>query len=141
MIFYDDIACDIPLCTLDDGVLELVGMLNSKGLITSLSCDGHGHSNAWVILESAQFKGYMKSNLKRMVNFLKAGETRWKLQINYFGLSKFKGIGVSRPRTNKLKRVVESEMTAIIVLDGPSVISGKKTRNMMALEKAVKKYL
>ncbi len=141
MVFYDEIAIDVSPCELDKGMVELIGILNAKGIVTNLSCDGHGKSNAWVILESAHFKGFMKAKKFKMQKFLNIGETRWKLQLNYYGVSKFKGIGKVRPRLNELRRIVHSEMTAILVLDGPAMLAGEKTRNMKALEKAATAYL
>lgn len=141
MIFYDEIAEDVLDCALDRGIVDLVSILHSKGIVTEMSCDGHGKHNAWIMLSSAFFKNYIKKNKKKITQFLLIGETRWKLQINYFGVSRFRGLGQIKPRLKKLKRVVQSEMNVIIVLDGPSMNGKKKTKNMIALEKAAKEML
>ena len=130
---FNKLTDSIPSIEVEKGIAVVVGILNTKGLITQMSCEGHNRSKPWVSLCPAHFKGYMDSSLEKMKQFLIAGEGRWNLEVNYFGQSLFHGIGQKRPRKSKLKRVVQLEMDVKIVLD--------KNKDIKSMERAARELL
>ena len=126
-------TASIPSMKIENGISVMVEILNSKGLITEMSCEGHGKSKAWVSICPAHFKGYMDSHSDNMKTFLMTGDRRWSLEIGVFGMTKFNGIGQMRPKKINLKRVIELEMEVKIVLNHKNDIK--------RMERAARKYL
>ena len=58
MNLFEKIAPEVPSLAMEEGIVKLVGILNSKGLPTKLSCEGHSSrgSSAWIEIEGAHFK-------------------------------------------------------------------------------------
>ncbi len=138
---------NIPQIDIDPGIEKLVGILNSKGLVTEMSCAGHATersmSRAWVQIEAAHFKGYMARNPEKMEAFLLAGEGMWSLDIEYSAKSVFKGLGSARPRLCSLKRALHIDMAVKIRLCS-SACEGtlkKKVRIMKSIERAAESLL
>lgn len=143
---FSEIAPNVPDCELESGIVKLVGILNSKGLPTSMSCEGHGALNkgrAWVEIEAAHFKGYVKKYPQNMEQFIIAGEGLWYISVDYLGKNYFKGMGKPKPRVKTLKRQVQVEMTVRLILTTTAFEKNteKKTKEMKALERAAQKYL
>ena len=143
----DQLTPDVPEVGLEPGITRMVGILSSKGLATAMSCAGHhdapGKSNAWIQIQPACFKHYMKTGADKMGQFLRVGEGLWFLRVEYSGRSRFRGLGQTRPRTKSLKRVVMVEMTPTIVLRTTALdaSSGKATKSMRAMERAAQRSL
>lgn len=142
---FSDLTSEVPEASIEKGVVKIVGILNGKGLATEMSCGGHakvsGKDRAWVQLNPSSFKHYMKSGSQKMEKFLKVGEGKWYLSIDYFGYSHFSGLGRPRPRKKNLKRQLAIEMKVRIVLTTHGLNARTKTKGMLALERAAKKYL
>ena len=144
---HSEIAPNVPELSLENGIIKIVEILNGKGLITEMSCEGHsGVANkerAWIQLNPSSFKSYLNSHTIRMEQFLKAGEGKWHLRIEYSGKSLFSGLGSPQPRKRTLKRIVEVEMEVSIILNTTARFSKVKTKTkmMLAMERAAKKYL
>lgn len=143
---FSEISPYIPECEIEPGIVKLVGILNSKGLATYMSCQGHGQlgkGRAWVDIDAAHLKGYVKKHHSKFEQFLKAGEGRWYLRVEYFGKNYFKGMGKPQPRFKSMKRHVEVEMSVRIILNTTAFDStgSQKTKEMKALERAAQKYL
>jgi len=141
------ITPDIPEVPLEPGIVKMVGILNSKGLATAMSCEGHGprSQTAWIELRPANFKDYMNGEAKKMEQFLLVGDGRWYLDLCYFGESQYPGLGRIPRKPKLLRRVVTIEMRPRICLrtrarEGTSSKS-RKTRWMLAMEAAASKYL
>lgn len=148
MEYMNRLASAIPECHVEPGVVKIVGILNGKGLATELSCEGHADegtkkANAWIDLNPACFKHYMKANAKKMERFLSVGEGVWLLRIEYYGKSVFSGQGVPRPRLKTMKRSLQVEMTPTILLCTTAFEKGSslKVKSMRALERAAERYL
>src|SRR5690606_9633528 len=93
---FPDLSPALPSVEIEEGVSTIVNIFNSKGLFTYMSCEGHAgrkdRDRAWIELDPCIFKTYMENNSSKMEQFLLAGEKKWILSIDYFGMSKFRGI-------------------------------------------------
>lgn len=140
------ITSGIPEVGLEAGIVRLVGILNSKGLATWMSCEGHSAprcDKAWVRIQPACFKHYMRGRARKMERFLLVGEGRWHLSLEYFGRSNFRGLGAVRPRVKTLRRIITIEMHPTLYLcdRAREQNSHQKTKMMRAMERAAQKYL
>jgi hypothetical protein len=115
------ITPDIPEVPLEPGIVKLVGILNSKGLATVMSCEGRDprSQTAWVELRPANFKDYMKAGTKKMEQFLQAGDGRWYLDLCYFGESQYPGLGLIPPALSRSSTCRLTRSTSYFV--GPIV--------------------
>jgi hypothetical protein len=144
---YDVITSDVPEVGLEPGIIKMVGILNSKGLATYMSCEGHVGGRwkdmAWVEVSPCAFKSYMKARARKMERFLRAGEGLWYLRVEYFAQSCFKGLGLVRPRIKAMKRVVRMDMTVTLVLRAGYKENdpARKVRRMRTMERAAVRYL
>lgn len=142
---FPDLTPNLPEVALEKGIIKIVEILNGKGLTTEMSCEGHsnevGKDRAWIQIGPSSFKSYMKSNSRKMGQFLKAGEGKWLIRIDYFGKTFFKGLGQPQPRKRTLKRSIEVEMEISLILDTYARNSKDKTKSMKAMERAANKYL
>jgi len=57
----------------EDGISVMVKILNPKGLLTEMSCKGHGKSKACVSMCLAHFQGYMDSHPDNKRTFIMIG--------------------------------------------------------------------
>lgn len=130
---------------MDKGIEILVGILNSKGLPTTLSCAGHRSrgTSAWVELEGAHFKHYASRSEQKLEQFLKAGEGRWFLTLTYRAESVFPGIGRLRPRIKSLRREVQVNLVPTFHLRVAAIDSksGLKCKLMCSMERAATSLL
>jgi hypothetical protein len=140
-----DLAPGIAGIAPDEGIEIALGIFNSKGLVTTLSCAGHtdtARSHAWFRFEAAHFKGYMLRNPEKMNRFLLAGEGIWTLSLEYFAQSRFQGLGARRPRLKRMRRVLTVELDVTLVVHGQALErDGRKTKVMHALERAARQCL
>ena len=129
---------------IEPGVVKLIEVLAAKGLVTEMSCEGHpaqGKPHAWVQLNPACCKHYVRKNAKRLEQFLLAGEGLWSMRVEYFGKSHFAGLGRPRPRLKWMRRVVQVEMRVTLVLETAAVERDQKTTAMRAMERAAARCL
>lgn len=142
---FDKLAPDVPAVSIEPGIEELVKILNSKGLLTEMSCQGHRGKNrrAWVQLNPCVFKVYMQKNSSKLEKFLLAGENSWSLKIEYTSVSRFRGICAPKPRARKLKRFLFIDLNVKICLNACAFLPGMrlKSKEMLEIEKAARKFL
>jgi hypothetical protein len=139
--FFDAMTPALPSIELDEGIVKLVGILNSKGLATHMSCDGHNDGHARVEFNPAVFKGYMDKNWVKMEAFLVAGRGRWSLTLEYAAVHVFKGLGRLGIERRDIKRQTVVDLRPVIKLKSPARRAGTKTEWMRDIERAAKKFL
>jgi hypothetical protein len=132
---------DLQSIELEEGITKLVGIFNSKGLATHMSCDGHDDGRAWVEFNPAVFKGYMRKSWPRMEAFLVAGRGRWPLTLEYTAIHVFKGLGRLGIERRDIKRKTKVDLRPNITLKSPSRRGGVKTAWMRDIEQAAETFL
>ena len=139
--FFDAMTPNLPAIDLEEGIAKLVGIFNSKGLASHLSCDGLDNGRAWVEFNPAVFKGYMRKNWPKMEAFLIAGRGRWSLTLEYVAVHVFKGIARLGIERKEIKRKTIVDLRPNITLKSPARRAGAKTAWMRDLEQAAETFL
>ena len=145
MEVFSELAPTVPAVTIEKGIAKLVGILNSKGLVTKLSCEGHASLGvgAWIEIEGAHFKGYVRGRKDKLEKFLLAGEGVWKLTLTYRATSVFPGLGKLRPRLRKMRRKTVIDLIPTFCLESAVVAKGTQSSEqaLRAMERAAMKFL
>ncbi len=142
---FSELAPTVPEVAMEKGIVKLVGILNSKGLVTKLSCEGHVSRGvgAWVEIEGAHFKSYARRRKDKLEKFLLAGEGLWKLILTYRARSVFPGLGQPRPRLRKMRRKTIVDLIPTFCLEPAVVAQGSRSSELAlrAMERAAKRFL